>query len=66
MADIKFHCPECDQKILVDDSAAGMQIDCPSCRSALIIPAQTGAAVQLVTRRQQAVAVGAEIGRAHV
>ena len=57
MADIKFHCPECEQKILVDDTAAGLQIDCPSCRSALIIPAQDGAPAQVVTRRQAA-AVG--------
>ena len=59
MADLKFHCPECDQKILVDDSAAGMQIDCPSCRSALLIPAQAGTPAQVVTRRQQAVGAGA-------
>jgi len=58
MADIKFHCPECEQKILVDDSAAGMQIDCPSCRSALLIPAEAGVTAQLVTRRRQAVGAG--------
>ena len=38
MADIRFHCPECRQKIAVDESAGGMQVDCPNCRSTLIIP----------------------------
>ena len=38
MADIKFQCPECRQKIAVDGSAGGLQVDCPNCRSTLTIP----------------------------
>jgi myosin protein heavy chain len=37
--DVKFHCPECWQKIAVDASAAGEKIECPACRSSLVIPA---------------------------
>src|SRR3569833_1752599 len=58
MADIKFHCPECAQKIAVDESAAGLQIDCPSCRSALLIPTEAGAPAQIITRRQQLATAG--------
>src|SRR6188768_4328657 len=58
MADIKFYCPECQQKIAVDDSAAGMQVDCPNCRSALIIPSSAAQAVQIVARGKLVVAGG--------
>ncbi len=50
MADLKFHCPECDQRLAVDESAAGMQIDCPQCRTALIIPASSSDPVKLVSK----------------
>jgi chromosome segregation ATPase len=58
MADIKFPCPECQQRILVDDSAAGVAIDCPSCNAGLIIPAKATDVVQVV-RRPSANAGGA-------
>ena len=59
MADLKFHCPECDQRLVVDDSAAGVQIDCPQCQSALLVPSASGAAVKVVARRRIAVPAGA-------
>lgn len=36
--DIKFNCPKCDQKIAVDPSAAGAELDCPSCAQTLVVP----------------------------
>ena len=58
MADLKFHCPECHQKIAVDESAAGMQVDCPNCRSTLIIPAADNALVEITVRRRLVSATG--------
>ena len=55
MADIKFRCPECEQKIAVDPSAAGVQIDCPYCKSTIVIPSSAEAPVVMVTRRKLAV-----------
>ena len=54
MADLKFHCPECQQKVAVDESAAGMAIECPRCRSGLVIPATQEAAVKVTVRRKLA------------
>src|SRR5688572_5957481 len=36
MADIKFLCPECSQKIAVDAAAVGVRVNCPACHSTLI------------------------------
>ena len=58
MADLKFHCPECDQRLAVDESASGKQFDCPRCRSALVIPAAAGDPVKVVTRRRLAALAG--------
>src|SRR5688572_13963958 len=52
MADLKFSCPECLQHILVDDGAAGVAIDCPTCRSALVIPSKAGEPVKVTARRR--------------
>ncbi len=38
ISEIKFECGACRQRILVDGSAAGMSIDCPSCRRPVTIP----------------------------
>ena len=37
--DINFKCRHCDQDLSVDDSAAGSEIQCPSCGGHLTIPA---------------------------
>lgn len=55
MSEIKFRCGECEQKIAVDAAAAGVQIDCPYCKSGLVIPASADAEVVMVTRRKMAV-----------
>jgi len=36
--EIKFECGECGQRILVDAAAGGMNLNCPSCRAAVLVP----------------------------
>ena len=59
MPDIKFRCPECAQKIAVEAAAAGFQIECPSCKSSLIIPPTAEAPVKTIQRREFAVLASA-------
>lgn len=37
--DIVFKCTQCEQELSVDASAAGVEIQCPTCNTALIVPA---------------------------
>lgn len=39
--DIAFRCPSCDQKLSADSSAAGTEVNCPSCTQAIIVPSVT-------------------------
>jgi len=57
--DVRFECPNCQQRIKVDDSAAGMQIECPNCHNQLTVPvaapaSATPAARVLPKLRQEA------------
>src|SRR5436190_13595331 len=52
MADFKFACPECQQRIAVDETAAGIKIDCPLCKSVLIIPSNANERPKTVLRRK--------------
>jgi serine/threonine protein kinase/HEAT repeat protein len=36
--DISFQCPSCHQKLSVDATAAGTEVNCPSCTQAMIVP----------------------------
>lgn len=36
--DIVFKCTHCDQELSVDDSAAGVEIQCPSCGQQIVVP----------------------------
>lgn len=38
MADLKFNCPKCRQKIQCDPTYAGSQINCPNCREIILVP----------------------------
>jgi hypothetical protein len=38
MADLKFSCPHCEQHIQAGADYAGMQINCPACNGALMVP----------------------------
>jgi len=37
--DIVFKCSNCDQELSVEDSAAGAEIECPSCNTRIMVPA---------------------------
>ena len=37
--DIRFACPHCAQRIAVDESGIGLQIECPGCHSQVTVPA---------------------------
>jgi DNA-directed RNA polymerase subunit RPC12/RpoP len=39
--DIRFECPHCKQHIKIDESGAGLQINCPGCQALVTIPALT-------------------------
>jgi hypothetical protein len=39
MADIKFACPNCSQHITCDELWGGHQLECPSCKKPLTVPA---------------------------
>lgn len=41
MAEIKISCENCGQHIQCDDAYCGMQIDCPICKKAFVVPAST-------------------------
>ena len=36
--DILFECPSCGKSLVVDEAAEGMIIDCPTCRTNVIVP----------------------------
>ncbi len=43
MADFKFHCPGCGQKMQATDDMIGDSIECPICRKVLCVPAPNAA-----------------------
>jgi outer membrane lipoprotein-sorting protein len=38
MAEFKFSCPQCGQHIQCDPGYSGVQINCPSCQQAIVVP----------------------------
>jgi DNA-directed RNA polymerase subunit RPC12/RpoP len=50
MSDFKFNCPSCGQHLSGDERYAGLQIVCPSCGKAVVVPAAPAgaAAVRMV------------------
>ena len=38
MPDIEFNCPHCNQTLTVEETGAGMVLQCPSCHEQLIVP----------------------------
>jgi transcription elongation factor Elf1 len=36
--DIRFNCPRCNQHLAVDQSGAGMTVNCPNCKAQIEIP----------------------------
>jgi len=45
MAEFKFSCPQCNQRIECDVSYSGMQINCPSCQKSIVVPQAPSASV---------------------
>lgn len=41
MADLKFFCPQCRQKIACDATYAGSRINCPACQQSVLVPASS-------------------------
>ena len=44
--DITFNCTNCGQKLEIDESRAGISIDCPKCGKPVYVPTQPGASSQ--------------------
>jgi DNA-directed RNA polymerase subunit RPC12/RpoP len=38
MGDIEFNCPQCDQHLAVEATAAGITVACPNCGQAILVP----------------------------
>ena len=43
MAEFKFSCPQCGQRIQCDTSYSGRQINCPACQQTVVVPRADGA-----------------------
>src|ERR1051326_2526380 len=47
--DIEFECPACSKSLVVDEAAEGMIVDCPQCRTNVIVPPKSVKAEPLAT-----------------
>jgi predicted RNA-binding Zn-ribbon protein involved in translation (DUF1610 family) len=55
--DIMFECPSCGKSLVVDESAAGLIVDCPQCRINVIVPPKSTPAAPPQTQPPQTAAV---------
>jgi len=53
MAEFKFTCPQCKQKIQCDSTCVGSQINCPVCQQAITVPSASPAAAKTGERMIQ-------------
>lgn len=44
--DIQFNCPKCSQEMNVNDTAVGLQVECPTCKGQITVPSGTQARAQ--------------------
>ena len=44
--DITFNCKKCGQQLEIDESGAGMMIQCPKCAASVAVPSKTTALTQ--------------------
>jgi ribosomal protein S27E len=58
MATMNFNCSQCNQVLMIDDSAAGTQVQCPSCGTALRVPSAQPAGVTAAAGAAVTVNVG--------
>lgn len=47
--DIVFKCEHCQQELSVDESGAGVQIECPACSQAIVVPAAPEAIINPIS-----------------
>ena len=40
--DIKFKCDSCGQDIVIDETGAGNIVDCPKCKTSVMVPVSSG------------------------
>jgi len=40
--DIKFNCDNCGQDIVIDETGAGNIVDCPKCKTSVMVPVSSG------------------------
>jgi len=48
-ADILFECPACGKSLVVDETAEGLIVDCPQCRTNVVVPPKPTAPVPAPT-----------------
>jgi DNA-directed RNA polymerase subunit RPC12/RpoP len=63
MAEIKFTCPSCNQEIQGDERYCGMQINCPTCNTLLIVPQKP---IRAPKQPRQTPAIESEAGQDNV
>jgi uncharacterized Zn finger protein (UPF0148 family) len=53
-SDILFECPACGKSLIVDEAAEGMIVDCPQCRTNVIVPPKsTKAAASSSSKKEE-------------
>jgi len=58
--DIVFTCDQCKQELSVEDSAAGVEIECPSCSNRLVVPGAAAAPAEALNPMASSAAARAE------
>src|SRR5512132_113704 len=46
--DVRFNCPHCSQHLAVDETGAGMTVNCPGCNQPVQLPSRSTAPVRVV------------------
>lgn len=48
--DILFECPSCHKSLVIDEAADGMIVDCPQCKTPVIVPPKAPPAIAAAAR----------------
>ena len=48
--DILFECPSCHKSLVIDEAAEGMIVDCPQCKTPVIVPPKAPPAIAAAPR----------------
>jgi hypothetical protein len=54
--DVLFECPACHKSLVIDEAAEGMIVDCPQCKTPVIVPPKAPPAVAAAPRPSTEVA----------